>query len=600
MKFRKGSFFGKLLSAFFLGGFIPFLCLAMLFVFMTRRVLERTYEDRAAEAVEMSAQVFRTLLSDSAKTARALAAEPAVVAYCEGTSRDSAIISDVNRLLASVTGGSGILPYVIPADGAAPLSRTSLPEEYALSSHGGWGILGELSRSLDPESTLYFAQPHPLGERLVPIAIGTIVRGKDGKIGYLIFDIEHKLIEEKLGLAAKSGGALTELIFIDRTDCVIYDMADSRKEASFFDPDSVAQKQYFAPRKAVAMGIDALGFFPRKAVHDYAQRIIAMALVIASVSAFIFFAVALWLAKTTSRPIHLLTLTMKEVANGRLDVSCPEVAKASKDDEVATLILQFNKMIARVNELVDSKVEQERNQRFAELKALQAQINPHFIYNTLNSIRSVAKLKGDSELAYISTSLARILREGSVSGSNYCSLGHSIDLAKDYFAIEDWRWPGRFRLKLSIEPALLNAKIPRLIVQPLVENALSHGLEGKSGHGTLTIEAKLDGGDLSIVIADDGIGIDAEKLASIKENLAKAEQGALDFSVDLAQESPAALKTISERNGGNGIGLLNTHRRLWLIYGKGYGLAIASAAGAGTTVTLRLPYSPEGGEPCSR
>ncbi|PKL03961.1 MAG: hypothetical protein CVV53_09000, partial [Spirochaetae bacterium HGW-Spirochaetae-9] len=157
-----------------------------------------------------------------------------------------------------------------------------------------------------------------------------------------------------------------------------------------------------------------------------------------------------------------------------------------------------------------------------------------------------------------------------------------------------------FKLVLSVEPALLDAKVPRLIVQPLVENALSHGLEGKPGNRTLRIAAELDGRDISIVIADDGMGIEAEKLASIKENLAKAEQDALDFSVDLAQESPAALKTISERNGGSGIGLLNTHRRLFLIFGKGYGLTIRSAAGAGTAVTLRIPYLPEGREPCSR
>jgi two-component system sensor histidine kinase YesM len=358
------------------------------------------------------------------------------------------------------------------------------------------------------------------------------------------------------------------------------------------------------------MGIEALGLFPRKAVQDYAQRVIAMALAAAAASALIFIAVAIGLAKTTSKPIHQLTLTMQAVSNGRLDVACPEAAGAHQGDEVAILIQQFNKMIARVNELVDSKVEQERNLRYAELKALQAQINPHFIYNTLNSIRSVAKLKGDKELAYISTSLARILREGSaregsaregsVSGSDYCSLGHSLDLARDFFTIEDWRWPGRFTMEESVDQSLLDARVPRLIIQPLVENALSHGLEDKPGPGTLAIRAARESGDLLISIADNGVGIDGDKLAAIREDLARTERGAVSLSVELTASDPAGLKGIGDKNGGSsaGIGLLNTHRRLRLIYGEGYGLTIISAPGAGTNVTIRIPYASMEDTPC--
>lgn len=605
MKFNRGSFFGRLLSAFFFGGFIPFLMLALLFVAMTRSTLERTYERRAAEAVDLSASMFRSLLSDTAKAAAKLAAEPAVVAYCEGSSRSAAIISDVNRLIAAASVNTGLAPYVIPADGAAPLSRAIIPDEYGISSHGGWGILGDLSRRAEPMPTVVFAQPHPFAGRPTSLAIGTIVRGRGGRAGYLVIDIEHKLIEERIGLAAKSGGALTELVFADRTGCIIYDMADSRREAAFYDPAAVSQKLYFTPSSPVTMGIEALGMFPRTAVQDYAQRVIAMALAAAAASALIFIVVAIGLAKATSQPIHLLTLTMKDVSNGRLDISCPEVAGAREGDEVATLITQFNKMIARVNELVDSKVEQERNLRYAELKALQAQINPHFIYNTLNSIRSVAKLKGDKELAYISTSLARILREGSAregssSGSDFCSLGHSLDLARDYFTIEDWRWPGRFTLEESVDQSLLDARVPRLIVQPLVENALSHGLEGKPGPGTLAIRATRESGDILVSIADNGVGIDGDRLAAIREDLARTERGAVELSVELTARDPAGLKGIGDKSGGSGtgIGLLNTHRRLLLIYGEGYGLTIVSAPGAGTNVTIRLPYASAEGEPC--
>ena len=605
MKFNRGTFFGRLLSAFFFGGFIPFLMLALLFVAMTRSTLERTYERRAAEAVSLSASMFRSLLSDTAEAAAKLAAEPAVIAYCEGSARSAAVISDVNRLIAAASGNTGLAPYVIPADGAAPLSRASIPDEYGISSHGGWGILGDLSRSAEQKPTVVFAQPHPSAGKPTSLAIGTVVQGNAGKAGYLVIDIEHKLIEERIGLAAKSGGALTELVFTDRTGCIIYDMADSRREAAFYDPASISQKLYYTPSSPVTLGIEALGIFPKKAVQDYAQRVIAMALAAAAASALIFIVVAIGLAKATSRPIHLLTLTMKDVSNGRLDVSCPEVAGAHKGDEVAILIQQFNRMIARVNELVDSKVEQERDLRFAELKALQAQINPHFIYNTLNSIRSVAKLKGDKELAYISTSLARILREGaaregSAAGSDYCSLGHSLDLARDYFAIEDWRWPGRFTLEESVDQSLLDARIPRLIIQPLVENALSHGLEGKPGPGTLAIRAAREGGDLLVSIADNGVGIDGDKLAAIREDLARTERGAVELSVGLTARDPAGLKGIGDKNGGSGtgIGLLNTHRRLRLIYGEGCGLTIVSAPGAGTNVTIRIPYAGAEGERC--
>ena len=605
MKLNRGTFFGRLLSAFFVGGFIPFLMLALLFVAMTRATLESTYERRAAEAVDLSASMFRSLLSDTAEAAAKLAAEPAVIAYCEGSSRSAAIISDVNRLIAAASGNTGLAPYVIPTDGAAPLSRAPIPDEYGISSHGGWGMLGDLSRSAERKPTVVFAQPHPFTGKPTSLAVGTIVLGKNGRAGYLVIDIEHKLIEERIGLAAKSGGALTELVFADRTGCILYDMADSRREADFYDPAAIAQKLYFTPNSPVTMGIEAFGLFPRKAVQDYAQRVIAMALAAAAASALIFIVVAIGLAKATSQPIHLLTLTMKDVSNGRLDISCPEVAGAREGDEVATLITQFNRMIARVNELVDSKVEQERNLRYAELKALQAQINPHFIYNTLNSIRSVAKLKGDKELAYISTSLARIIREGSASGgsaseSDYCSLGHSLDLARDYFTIEDWRWPGRFTMEESVDQSLLDARVPRLIVQPLVENALSHGLEGKPGPGTLAIRATRENGDILVSIADNGVGIDAEKLAAIREGLAQTERGAIELSVELTARDPAGLKGIGGRSGGSGtgIGLLNTHRRLRLIYGEGYGLTIISAPGAGTNVTIRIPYASAEGEPC--
>ena len=597
---RQGSFFGRLLSAFFIGGFVPFLLLAVVFISMARGILENAYSDRAKEAVEISASMMRTVISDTEAIATQMAKAPAVIQYCEGPERTATTISDVNKLIASSIGSTSLFPYIIPIDGTSPLYRGTLPDEYVLGSHGGWGILGELSRRERPTSLVCFAQPHPATGRMVPLAIGTQILGKNGIAGYLVIDIDRKLIEEKIGQTAKSGGALTELVFTDRSGCIIYDMADSRQDSFFYNPDPVLQKAFFAPDSAVAMGIEAHGLFPKKTVYDYAHKIITTALAVASISAVFFIVMAIFLAKSTSRPIHLLTLTMKNVSKGQLDVSCPEIDGASPNDEVATLIKQFNQMILRVNELVENKVEQERNLRYAELKALQAQINPHFIYNTLNSIRSVAKLKGDTETAFITTRLAKILREGSSSGSDYCTLEHSLDLARDYFAIEAWRWPGRFKLEESIDPGMLRAQVPRLIIQPLVENALSHGLENKPGEGTLSIGGVFENGDIVITISDNGVGIEEGQLATIRENLTQTERGNIDLSVKATSNEPSGLRTISGPGSGSGIGLLNTHRRLWLIYGKGYGITIASKRGEGTTITVRIPFREMEDSNCSK
>jgi two-component system sensor histidine kinase YesM len=296
-------------------------------------------------------------------------------------------------VLASLAGQTSLHAYVLPTDGSPALSLDNLPEEYRLPDYAGWGVLGELSRSEGTMPIVFFAQPHPLTGEAVSIAVGTQIRGERGVTGYLVIDIGRKLFEEKIGQLAKSGGALTELMLTDRSGCIIYDMSDARRDAAFREPESIPQKAFFISTRAVTNGISAIGMFPVSTVNSYASSITTTALAIATLSVILFLIMAIFMADSTARPIHMLTLTMQSVSQGRLDVSCPEFSGEKTNDELVLLIRQFNQMITRVNQLVENKVEQERNLRYAEVRALQAQMNPHFIYNTLNSIRSVAKRK---------------------------------------------------------------------------------------------------------------------------------------------------------------------------------------------------------------
>jgi len=597
MRDKHRSFFWRLLYAFFAVGSVPLFVLSILLNLMTTDILENAYRKRADAAVAEAASNARQLLSDAARIAEQLASSKAAIDYARTPERDSILIAECNRLLSSSMASLSISPYIIPADGSAPLARGGIPEEYDISLYRGWGILGELGR--ENEAVAYFAQPHPLSERPVPLAVGTRIRHGQNVVGFIVVDLGRNLFVQRIGAAAHAGGALTSLCLTDPSGCIIYDMADQQRESTFFDAGRPPSAGEYLARQSSAENIRIYGTFSVRAAREYAERVIMTTSVIAAISIVASLAVAIALSKTMSRPVHTLTVTMERVSQGQLDTYCPEFSGRDSSDEIAVLIRQFNRMIGRVNELVENKLAQERELRHAELKALQAQIDPHFLYNTLNSIRSVAKLEGANDIAAVITSLARILREGAYSGTGFCTVKHSLDLARDYFAIESWRWPDRFRLEESVDGRILEASVPRLIIQPIVDNALAHGLEAKPGRGTLTIEGKLAGGDAIIVIADDGVGIERERLAYLAGKLRDVDANPLEYSLAPGDDEATEASSAQRARSGHGIALVNTHCRLRLIYGPPYGLSIASVKGEGTAVTVRFPLRQMEAEECS-
>jgi len=589
---KRNSFFKRLLYAFFLGGFLPFLAMSVAFSASTTQILEDAYRRRAEEATKSAAALTSQLLDEAVRSVEELAASEAVIEYAAGSDKSSALVSEANKLLSSFIGATSFSPYVVPGDGSAPLSRGPVPAEYSIPLYEGWGILGELSRAEVGGGAVLFAQPHQGSGPKTPLAAGIRIFAGDRPVGYLVVDIGREVFASRIGLAANSGGALTSLAIADRSGCILYNMTDETTESSFLDTDALRRKDEYTATASVRSGMKVVGAFPYSAGREYAGRVVAMTSILAAASALAFLAMAIILSKSISRPVHALTVTMDRVSRGQLDASCPELSGRRSGDELAALIRDFNRMIAKVNDLVSNKVAQERELRQAEARALQAQINPHFLYNTLNAIRSAAKLEGSQEIAGITTRLAKIMREGSFPGDGFSTVKHSLEIARDYFAIESWRWPGRFKLEESVDPALLDARMPRLILQPLVENALSHGLEGKQGGGLLTIRGAPERGDAVFTISDDGIGMGADRLERIRELLRRADETPFEPSLESRLDEDAADPGPGKTR--NGIALINTHRRLRLIYGPPYGIEIASEDGSGTTVTVRFPLSPGG------
>lgn len=240
------------------------------------------------------------------------------------------------------------------------------------------------------------------------------------------------------------------------------------------------------------------------------------------------------------------------------------------DDEIGHLSMKFNQMMDRIRNLKEQVIEEQEDKRKYELQALQAQINPHFLYNTLDSIIWMAETN-DSNIVAMTEAQAKLFRISLNKGNEEISLERELEHVKNYLIIQSMRYADKFTYEISAEPGVERCRTIKLILQPIVENCIYHGIKKKRGTGKITIRAYRREQNLIIEVSDDGCGMPEEICRKI-----------------LSDEIE------SENISGSGIGVKNVNERIQLRFGKKYGLSYSSEEGVGTTVTYVLPYN-EGG-----
>lgn len=234
-------------------------------------------------------------------------------------------------------------------------------------------------------------------------------------------------------------------------------------------------------------------------------------------------------------------------------------------DEVGRLGREYKEMRREIDELMQQKYESGIAIKDAELKALQAQINPHFLYNTLDLINWEAMERDAPEIGELVQMLARYYKSVLRKGFDTVSLHHEIEHIVTYVKIQNFRFDGRIHLKVEIPEELMSKKMLKLTLQPIIENSVSHGISAEDeGEETITVRAREEGGDLIIEVQDDGKGMTKEQL----ETILKVDENNSHYAV------------------------FNIHDRIRLKYGEGYGLRYESAVGQGTMVTIRIKTQP--------
>ena len=288
---------------------------------------------------------------------------------------------------------------------------------------------------------------------------------------------------------------------------------------------------------------------------------------------FIFFLVFvnLGVSERIAVPIKALEQSVKELEAGSETV---DIAIGGPY-EVQHLGNSIRSMVSTMRQLMDDIIRQEESKRKSELDVLQSQINPHFLYNTLDSIVWMIENNRYDDAIVMVTSLARLFRISLSRGRTLITVGEELEHARHYMTIQKMRFKNKFTSEIRADGEALGCETVKLVVQPIVENAIYHGMEYADGDGEILVWAHIEGEDLYIDVTDNGPGMRQEQV----ERLLREDGG------------PAA-----PSRGGSGIGLRNVHQRIQLTYGKPYGLEIESEPDEGTTIRIHLPVRRPGGD----
>lgn len=321
-----------------------------------------------------------------------------------------------------------------------------------------------------------------------------------------------------------------------------------------------------------SLGIDSLELtaaFNYDSLYGEFSLTSILLLVIAFTCIVICLVLAYVVTKNMIRPLENLSSAMSHQGKQQLTFSSPYM---NRTDEIGTLYNEYANMLDELNASIKRDYQDKLNILDAQMKSLEARINSHFLFNTLESINSMAEIDDNENIATMSLALGNMFRYAIKTPSEIVTLKDEIDHVKDYVSIQAIRFSNRFSLTLDIPEELYSQKVLKLILQPLVENAFYHGLDYCTAGDNITVHAERSEDILYITVSDNGQGISEETLRSIHQKLSEE----------------ASFTELGHRNK-QGIGLKNIHSRIELYYGKGYGLTIKSTPGHGTAITIKVP-----------
>lgn len=321
----------------------------------------------------------------------------------------------------------------------------------------------------------------------------------------------------------------------------------------------------FAEKRA---GWTLVSWIPENKVMEPARELFFGILFIAVVLIIFSVFMVLFLSHRITKPLKMIQRKMKQIGEGFFIFKVPVV----RNDEVGELATAMNRMSDEIQSLIQKNKEEEVKRRMIQLQTLEYQINPHFLYNTLDSVNMLARKHQNPIIADMVTYLSRLFRIGLNQGREMITVADEVRHVTYYLKIQEIRFADQLYWDIQTDESIESEKIIKFLLQPLVENSINHGIRKRDEPGHIYIRIWKEPDSIVLEIEDDGVGMDPEQLERVRESLNDA---------------------LEEPDKDHGFGLRNVHQRIQLHYGDDYGLEFASEKGYGTTVTVRLPNHPK-------
>lgn len=571
--FGRRSLFARLFIYFLIVLIVPLGIFGAYYVTLGGQGQERYVANQTMDLVTSDAAKVSEILESYRHKAYLLSTDPQVISIVERDNIDANTQQsrDLYQLLFAVMKGDTYLASanIVSNSGKVRLSTHTFPDVYDLRYHGNdWDMNSVIVQHADlsPTASIVSIRGHRIAENGKQV-IASILRriyDEDGtNLGYLIIDIYAEAFSGDVNYER----VLTDVLLFDNTAFYAASLVNTDHYGTFDKfPALLSLKGDYSSRviatgssllaiaPVAGTGLSLAGTISAAPVRQSLNRFLWILLATFAAGTVVAIGLALLFSRSIARPISTLASRMGEVERGNLKIHRIK----STIDEFALLEQSFNVMVTQIVSLLDLTREEQKKLSIAERKALESQMNPHFLFNTLNTIKALARLHGEEEIYTITVKLGKLLRSTIDNHESESTLAESMALIDSYLTIQKLRFGDKLKTEIYLDETLKEVKTPKLIIQPLVENAIIHGLEPKVGEWKLSVRVEEKAGRITITIADNGVGF---------------EKGALPDNLD------------ELANSGH-VGVYNVYRRLVLTYGDDLHFSIKSTVGAGTVVNI--------------